>query len=228
MTYSILARDPETGTLGGAAATGSLCVGGWVLRGRWGAGLSASQGAAPSVYWGDDTLNLMQWGATAPHVVDQVTQGDPGRDGRQLAVLEMSGRCAVFDGTDNLATVDSRVFDGGVAVGNMLANEDVVPALTKGFLSTEAPFAERLLAALDAADAAGSDRRGLQSAALLVLPPDAPPVSLRIDFHATDPLGALRDLYGRATSGDYADWLDQVPNPSEPTRNKMVPDAVKR
>lgn len=225
MTYSILARDPATGAIGGAAATGSLCVGGWVLRGRWGAGLSASQGAAPSVYWGDDTLSVMQWGATALDAVAQITQYDPGRDRRQLAVLDMHGQGATFDGSENTATVDSRVFDGGVAAGNMLSNADVVPAMIDGFLTENIPFEERLLAALDAANAAGSDRRGLQSAALLVLPPDAPPLSLRIDFHPEDPLGALRDLFSRATSDDYATWMNQVPNPSDCTR-KMDPDAI--
>lgn len=72
MTFSILAQDPESGRMGGAAATGSLCVGGWVLRGDIRAGMSACQGAAPSTFWGEDVLAAMRRGATAPVAVAEV------------------------------------------------------------------------------------------------------------------------------------------------------------
>ncbi|KKM04073.1 hypothetical protein LCGC14_1767880, partial [marine sediment metagenome] len=88
MTFSILARDEKTGMLGGAAATGSLCVGGWVLRGGADRGLSASQGTAPSTLWGEDVLTLMQGGVAAATAVARVTGHDTGAAHRQLAALD--------------------------------------------------------------------------------------------------------------------------------------------
>ena len=85
MTFSILAIDRKTGTIGGAAATGSLCVGGWVLRGDPRSGMSASQGAAPSTFWGEDVLFRMAAGETARTAVGAVTASDSGRAFRQLA-----------------------------------------------------------------------------------------------------------------------------------------------
>src|SRR6056297_2857268 len=88
MTFSVLARDARSGALGGAAATGSLCVGGWVLRGEIDAGMSASQGAAPSTFWGEDAVAAMRAGATASAAVEAVTAPDGGRAWRQLAALD--------------------------------------------------------------------------------------------------------------------------------------------
>jgi len=217
MTFSLLARDPETGAIGGAAATGSLCVGGWVLRGTLPGGMSASQGMAPSTFWGDDVLRHMASGQSAQEAVAGVTQRDAGRAQRQLSALPLAGSGAVFSGADNTPVISDRLFDGGVAAGNMLASEAVVPALVAGYLNATGTFPERLLAGLRAADAAGSDSRGLQSAALLVLSPSHAPLTLRVDY-SDNPLGALEDLYARATSGDYADWARQVPTLEDPVR----------
>lgn len=218
MTFSILVQDAESGAIGGAAATGSLCVGGWVLRGRLGAGMSASQGAAPSVFWGDDVLDELARGKSAPQAVAAVTGADQGRDWRQLSALDLAGRGAVFTGAQNTPETGERIFDGGVAAGNMLASAGVVDALAEGFAAAAGPFPARLIAALRAAEAAGSDMRGLMSAALLVLAPDAAPLTLRIDHHDSDPIGALEALHARATTGDYAAWARRVPNPADPER----------
>lgn len=211
MTFSILARDPVSGAIGGAAATGSLCVGGWVLRGRLGAGMSASQGASPSTFWGEDVLTLMETGSSAERAVHQVVQADQGREHRQLSALDMSGAGASFDGNRNTPTILSTCFPNGVAGGNMLKNSDGVDSMVTTFNGSDTPFADRLLNALIAADAAGSDSRGLLSAALFVLHPEQAPLTLRIDYHPDDPIGALRFLYGKATSGEYAKWAAQVP-----------------
>ncbi len=218
MTFSILARDPETGALGGAAATGSLCVGGWVLRGALDAGLSASQGAAPSTLWGEDVLGRMRDGAGAGPAIAAVTTADSGRDWRQLSALDRSGQGAGFTGASNTPEMGHRAIPGGVVAGNMLAHLAVLDALADGFAAATGPFAARLIAALRAAEAAGSDSRGLLSAALLVLHPDRAPLTLRIDHHDSDPIGALADLHRRATTGDYADWARQVPTHSDPER----------
>jgi len=99
----------------------------------------------------------------------------------------------------------------------MLAAADVVGALVAGFVEARGAFPGQLLAALRAADAADSDSRGLQSAALLVLSPAHAPLSLRVDWSEA-PLAALDALFARATSGDYAAWAAQVPCLDDPTR----------
>lgn len=215
MTFSLLARDPETGAIGGAAATGSLCVGGWVLRGTLAGGMSASQGKAPSTFWGEDVLAAMAAGQSVEKAMKSVVTPDPGRAQRQLTALPLNGPGGIFTGSDNTPEIGERLFDGGVAAGNMLAAPSVVDALVAGFVDARTSFPERLLAALVAADAAGSDSRGLQSAALLVLSPAHAPLTLRVDLSPA-PLAGLGDLLARATSGDYAAWARQVPCADDP------------
>ncbi len=218
MTFSILARDPQTGAIGGAAATGSYCVGGWVLRGSLTAGISASQGASTSTLWGEDVLAAMQRGQCAAEAVASVTLSDSGRAFRQLAAVDLRGNTGVFTGDRNTPETGSRVFEGGVTAGNMLARADVVDTLAETFQSTHGAFSQRLLTALRAAQTRGGDRRGLFSAALLVLHPDHAPLTLRVDHHPTDPIGALTDLHRLATTGDYARWLGHVPVLSDKER----------
>ncbi|MBT9384990.1 DUF1028 domain-containing protein [Pseudooceanicola sp. CBS1P-1] len=218
MTYSILVRDPDTGSLAGAATTGSLCVGGWVLRGDLRAGMSASQGASPSTLWGGDVLAAMRAGATAAQAVRQITGADSGRGYRQLSALARDGIGASFTGPLNTPQMGGLVFDNGVAAGNLLSSTDVIAAAAETWQQTRGPIGERLIAALRAGEAAGSDSRGLLSAALLILHPDQAPLTLRIDYHPGDPIGALADLFARATSGDYAFWARQVPSLSQPER----------
>ncbi len=218
MTFSILIRDPESGAFGGAAATGSLCVGGWVLRGRVRAGLSASQGALPSTLWGEDVLDLMQAGQSAQAAVEAVTGCDAGRGYRQLSALDPTGRAAAFTGRDNTPDMAERLFPGGVAAGNMLTSSAVVDRLAASFETATGSLAERLLAALRGADEAGGDSRGLMSAALLVVVSDRAPLSLRVDF-SNSPLDDLDRLLAMATSGDYAEWTRQVPTHVAPERS---------
>ena len=218
MTFSILARDPETGAIGGAAATGSLCVGGWVLRGDLSAGMSASQGASPSTFWGEEVLQRMREGALAEQAVSDVTSLDSGRAYRQLAAMDMSGNAAAFTGDMNDDVKGSARFPGGIVSGNMLGNDSVLATMASAFFASSDAFERRLIHALKAAHDAGSDFRGLLSAALLVLHPDRPPLTLRIDHHADDPIGALEHLFQRATSGNYSDWTRQVPVMSDKER----------
>ncbi len=217
MTFSILARDPKTGAIGGAAATGSYCVGGWVLRGSWGNGMSATQGACPSVYWGEETVELMKTGSNAAEAVQQVIEPDSGREWRQLAALDKQGRSACFTGQRNTSECAELIFENGVATGNMLANQAVVPSLVSGYANAKCSFEERIIQSLIASHEDGSDIRGLKSAALLIYYCDAPPLSLRIDSSPT-PLEDLVKLFHVANNGEYASWLPNVPNPSAPYR----------
>ncbi len=217
MTYSILAYDQKTGTYGGAAATGSLCVGGWVLRGDAESGLSASQGTSPSTLWGTGVLELMKDGRTASGAVETIIRADEGRVHRQLAALARDGSVAAFTGHDSVPHAGSVSGGHVIAAGNMLANEDVLPAVLKCFQETEGAMPERLLAALVAGQDAGGDSRGLLSAALLVVSRGMAPLSLRIDY-AENPLPALSDLYHRSQSEPYLSWTRLVPTLEHPHR----------
>jgi uncharacterized Ntn-hydrolase superfamily protein len=218
MTISILAFDEKTGCYGGAATTGSLCVGGWVLRGSPESGMSASQGSLPSTMWGEAVLELMRTGRSAEDAVAEVTGRDAGRAQRQLAALDPSGGTASFTGDESIPVAGARSAQHVIVAGNLLASDAVLDAALKGFLDATGPLDARLLRALDAAAGAGGDSRGLLSAALLVVSRSAAPLTLRID-HADDPLAALRALHARATSGAYADWAALVPTLDAPERS---------
>ena len=217
MTFSILAQDLGTGQCGGAAATGALCVGGWVLRGDSRAGMSASQGAAPSTLWGEDALEMMRAGAGAAQALNALVAADRGREHRQLALLDRAGTTAAHTGARNTGWKGALAAPGLVVAGNMLAGPQVLDALRDGFLAATGPLSARLLAALVSAQAAGGDIRGLQSAAILVVGNDAPPLSLRVDW-AEDPIMSLSALHDRSQSGDYAAWLPTVPTRNTPER----------
>ncbi|MDU8943194.1 DUF1028 domain-containing protein [Ovoidimarina sediminis] len=217
MTISILAFDQETGTYGGAAATGSLCVGGWVLRGDPESGMSASQGSLPSTLWGTAVLDRMKRGEDAETAVAAVTGADAGRAERQLAALDPGGGTAHFTGQNSIPTAGARSARHVVVTGNLLASEDVLDAGLSGFTGTNGALDARLLAALAAAAGAGGDSRGLQSAALLVVARKRPPLTLRVDL-SEDPLAALTELHRRATNGPYADWVRHVPTLDDPER----------
>lgn len=218
MTFSILAHDQKTGTYAAAAATGSLCVGGWVIRGDIEAGLVASQGTAPSPFWRDDAIRAMREGVAATDAVSALTGQDPGRAHRQLIALDRQGRTGGFTGGESVPVAAHRCFDGLAVAGNMLASEAVLDALVARFRAGAGEdMAERLLASLRAAKSAGGDSRGLLSAAMLVLRPDAPPLDLRID-HSAAPLDAMEALLGAARASPYADWLDVVPVLADRTR----------
>ena len=225
MTISILAFDEKTGAYGGAATTGSLCVGGWVLRGDAESGLSASQGSLPSTLWGADVLTRMRSGEAAQDAVDAVVAPDGGRVERQLAALDPRGGTGHFTGANSIAAAGARTARHVVVTGNLLRSDGVLQACLDGFLQAEGALDLRLLAALEAAARAGGDSRGLLSAALLVVARDAAPLTLRVD-HSETPLAALRDLHRRATSGDYAAWARHVPTLGDPFRAAPFPDSA--
>lgn len=215
MTFSILVRDPETGFLGAAAATGNLCVGGWVLRGDARVGLSASQGHMPSTLWGEDVLLAMGRGLNAKSAVSEVVNADSARGKRQLLALDRDSDGAVFSGEENLPVVSEIIASNCVVAGNMLENRSVINACHFGFASSHGPLESRLLNALKQASDAGGDARGLQSAAILVVSEVAPPVDLRVDYSDT-PLTDLGRLIQRAKGEKYALWRSTLPTRKNP------------
>lgn len=210
MTFSILTFDSETGVFAAAAATGSLCVGGWVLRGDIESGLVASQGTAPSTFWRDDVLRAMHQGQSAKEAVEAVTRNDPGRGHRQLTALDRQGLAHGFTGADSVAYANHITEPGIVIAGNMLEGPAVLKAMMSAARIDDISVGDRMLRVLSAAKQAGGDSRGLLSAALLVLAPDRPPLDLRID-HSDDPISELESLYHRTRQSPYFDWLSEVP-----------------
>lgn len=217
MTFSLLARDPETGALGGVAATGNLCVGGWVLRGDARGGITASQGRTPSTLWGEDALAALVAGEDVQRVADRIPASDHGSAHRQLAMIDRAGNIAVFSGNANHPFTGHRSCEGWIAAGNWLSGPEVIEAAAGAFLLAETAFPSRLVSALEAGLSAGNDRRGTLSAALLVVGTDRPPLTLRID-HDDAPVERLRALYDRTLDAGYQEWLATVPTREDPEK----------
>lgn len=223
MTFSILACDRKSGAFGGAATTGSLCVGGWVLRGHPNAGMCASQGTAPSTLWGEDILAAMRAGRSAPDALTEITSCDSGRAHRQVTALDTEGRTAGFTGARSVPVASFRQTENLVAAGNMLASIAVLDAAIASFANSNDALPLRLMAALEAAADAGGDRRGLCSAAMLVVSRTMAPLDLRID-HSVTPLPDLRKLLIRTQTPPYSDWITGVPTLADPCRAPTAED----
>lgn len=218
MTFSILARDPEDGSIGCAAATGNLAVGAWVLRAAANVGAVATQGQSVSSLWGDQGLELLHQGKTADDIVDQLTSADTGRDHRQLAVLDRSGQVASFTGTANKAARGMRSGNNWVISGNWLESEIVLDAMAAEWSSKNSSnwsMADRLLAILQAGHAAGGDERGCLSAALKVVHKDRPALDLRVDYDDA-PITRLAELHQRTQEQSYRRWVEGLPTLKRP------------
>jgi len=168
MTFSIVAFDPENGDLGVAVASKFPCVGAVVPWARAGVGAVATQSWANTDF-GPDGLGLMGGGLPAAAALDAVLEPDGDREERQVGFVDVQGGAASFTGANCMEWAGGRTGDVFAAQGNILASGDVVDSLAETFVRTEGDLCDRLVAALLAGDAAGGDRRGKQSAALLVV-----------------------------------------------------------
>jgi len=168
MTFSIVALDPANGDLGVAVASKFPCVGAVVPWARAGVGAVATQSWANTDF-GPDGLGLMGGSLPADAALDAVLEPDADREERQVGFVDARGGAASFTGANCMDWAGGRTGDGFAVQGNILASGDVVAALAETYARTEGDLCDRLLAALLAADAAGGDRRGKQSAALLVV-----------------------------------------------------------
>ena len=217
-TYSIAACDLEAGLWGVATQSKFLGVGSVVPWAVPQVGAIATQAYANPRY-GPDGLKLLRDGLSAEQVVEQLTSADDGRDHRQLGVVDGKGGSASYTGSECMDWAGGRTGPGYAAQGNILVSAETVDAIAETFERTAgAPLAERLLDCLDAAQAAGGDRRGQQSAALLIVERDGgyaglsdDVVDLRVDEHER-PLEELRRIYGmhQAIFGKTPseEWLD--------------------
>jgi uncharacterized Ntn-hydrolase superfamily protein len=168
VTFSIVALDPSNGDLGVAVASKFPCVGAVVPWARSGVGAVATQSWANTDF-GPDGLRLMSGGLPAAVALDAVLESDEGREERQVGFVDAHGGAATFTGSNCMDWAGGLTGDGFAAQGNILAGEAVVDAMTERFSTADGDLCDRLLAALLAGDAAGGDRRGRQSAALLVV-----------------------------------------------------------
>lgn len=194
MTWSILARDPVTGTLGAAVATRFFAVGALAIHVEGGVAALATQALINPMF---AVLGMprLRAGEAPAQVADSLLAADAGQPARQLHILDAAGRIAAFTGADCIGWCGSvRGTDVSVA-GNMLAGPAVVARTLEAFTRAEGTMAERLLTALEAGEAAGGDKRGKQSAALKVCTRDPyPDLDIRADDHP-DPLRELRRLH---------------------------------
>ena len=194
MTWSIIARDAHSGRIGIAVATRFFAVGAVVPHIEADAGAVATQ-AFINPHYGSRGLELLRDGQSAEAVIDELTGGDEGRRNRQLHVMDRAGRFAAYTGADCVDWCGHEMRATFSVAGNMLAGPAVLAETIRTYEAQAAlPFGRRLLAAMRAGEAAGGDKRGKQSAALLIHDSESYPLyDLRVDDHA-DPLGELARL----------------------------------
>jgi uncharacterized Ntn-hydrolase superfamily protein len=203
-TFSIVAADVAAGEVGCAVQSRYFAVGSVVPWAKAGVGAVATQAAGVAAY-GPKILALLEEGLDPAAALDRALADDPGRESRQLGVVTADGRAAAHTGVVCLPWAGHRVGDGYAVQGNILAGESVVTDLERAFLETsDDSLAERLVTCLEAAQAAGGDRRGQQSSAIVVERAGAAAESregidriceLRVDDHP-EPIVELRRLLG--------------------------------
>jgi uncharacterized Ntn-hydrolase superfamily protein len=191
MTWSIVAREKSSGLLGIAVATRFFSAGALVPYAAAGIGAIATQ-ALVNPFYGIDGLKLLRRGFSPQDVVSAVTARDAGGSHRQVHMVDASGRIGAFSGADCVPWYGHITGDQFSVAGNMVAGQNVVSDTAEAFCAAEeVPFPQRLILAMKAGEAAGGDRRGRQSAALLMVGRDEwPALDLRVDDHA-DPLSEL-------------------------------------
>lgn len=214
-TYSIVARDSATGQMGVAVQSHWFSVGSIVTWAEAGIGAVATQSFVEPAY-GPRALDLLRKGAGAPDALAQLVKADPQRDVRQVAVVDARGGVAAHTGQSAIAAAGHHVGREYAVQANLMANDKVWPAMARAYEGATGDLADRMLAALDAAQAVGGDIRGKQSAALLIVKPESTGrpwagadvlFDLRIEDHP-EPLKELRRLvrlqraYMHANRGD--------------------------
>ncbi len=216
MTWSIVARDGASGQFAIAIATKFFAVGALCPYARAGVGAIASQ-ALPNPMYGGRGLRLMAEGVPAPAVAELLVADDDGRAARQFHLIDSHGRNAAHTGSDCVDWAGHQLADDVSIAGNMLAGPAVVDDTLRAYRDgAGAPLALRLLDAMDAGQAAGGDKRGRQSAALLIQGAEEyPELDLRVDDHP-DPLVELRRLY-RVAEQHFVFFREALPTRDRPS-----------
>ena len=214
-TYSIVARDPETGEMGVAVQSHWFSVGSIVSWGEAGVGVVATQSFVNPAF-GPNGLELLKSGMTAEQVVDKLISEDEGRDVRQLAIIDVNGKVKSYTGKNCIPGAGNIIGENYSVQANLMLNDKVPGAMSKAFEESKGPLAERLMAALFAAEKVGGDIRGKQSAAILVVKGRSTGkvwedrlIDLRVedDPYPLDKLDRLLKIhraYGHMNAGDLA------------------------
>ena len=216
MTWSIIAKDAPTGRIGIIVATRFFAVGAMVPHIRTGVGAVASQAFINPLY-GPQGLALLEAGLGAEETVGRLTAADAGRDNRQLHAMDREGNFAAYTGAACIDWCGHALRENFSVAGNMLAGPAVLADSIRAYESQSAlPFARRLIAAMRAGEAAGGDKRGKQSAALLVYTTEEyPALSIRADDHS-EPIAELRRLYQKAHER-YIPFMRCAPTQAQPS-----------
>jgi uncharacterized Ntn-hydrolase superfamily protein len=218
MTWSIIARDPVTGDLGLAVTTKFFAVGALCAYGQGRVGVVATQAFVNPLY-GSDGLRLLAEGRPPEEVLPILLRDDPGAGSRQVHILSPDGRTARHTGGDCIDWCGHVNGEQVSVAGNMLAGPTVVQATLDEFRARrDLPFPDRLIAALDAGQAEGGDKRGKQSAALKIWRSEPYPIlDLRVDDHP-EPLVELRRLHEVAYER-FAAFMEALPSRTRPGGN---------
>ncbi|HEU4432237.1 MAG TPA: DUF1028 domain-containing protein [Pyrinomonadaceae bacterium] len=214
-TFSIVARDPNTGELGVAVQSHWFSVGSIVAWAEAGVGAVATQSFVDPSY-GKNGLDMMRDGKSAPDTLKELLGKDEGREVRQVAMIDAQGRVEAWTGKNDIQAAGHIVGTNFSVQANLMLNDKIWPAMARAFENTKGDLAERMLAALDAAQAAGGDIRGRQSAAMIVVTGKPTGMAwkdrifdLRVD-DSPEPLQELRRLvklqraYNHMNAGDLA------------------------
>jgi uncharacterized Ntn-hydrolase superfamily protein len=228
MTWSIIARDDATGHFGIAVATRFFAVGARVPYIAAGAGAIATQ-ALTNPYYGIDGIKLLREGKSPHEIVETLKAADGGRESRQLHIMDASGRIASHTGRECVDWCGHIERKGFSIAGNMLAGPRVLDDTAAAYIANETlPFAQRLIAAMRSGEAAGGDKRGKQSAALLIYGDEEwSDLDLRVDDHA-DPLGEIERLeqVSRERWVHFRQFLPTRTNPAGITDRKIIDATI--
>lgn len=201
-TFSIVAYNPDRKEWGVGVASKYLAVGSAVPYARAGVGAVATQSYVNPTF-GPGGLELLAKGKTAAEVVRELTEADDGKELRQLGIVDKDGNAAHFTGKRCVAWAGAKSGPNYTCQGNLLTGEEVVADMAQAFEDSKGPFAWRIMAALEAGEKAGGDKRGRQSAAILIVRDKAGPnglddraVDLRVDDHDT-PLAELARILAK-------------------------------
>jgi len=195
MTFSIVARDPESGVFGVAVSTAVAAVGALVPHVRAGAGAIATQ-SYTNVRLGTEGLVLLEQGRGPEEALTSLLAQDAQAALRQAGAVDSRGRVFAYTGEQCVEWCGHRTGEGYSVQGNMLVGQETIDAMAEAFEAARGHLSSRLLKALAAGQAAGGDKRGRESAALLVAPflPDYPKIDIRVDLHE-DPVVELRRIF---------------------------------
>lgn len=228
MTFSIAAWDELSGMTGVAVTTKFLGVGSLCPFAQAGVGAVATQ-AFVNPTFGPRGLELLVRGVEVEDILEILLKSDEGREHRQLHLVDSQGRTAAFTGDETVDWSGHRTFDNFSVAGNMLVGEATILETAQAYQeSAGEDFAERLICALEAGQAAGGDKRGRQSAALYIMSTEVYPyLDLRVDDHP-DPVAELRRIYEESKK-EYLPFKQFLPTAAKPAGiydAKIIEDII--